>query len=264
MGRAFALTLGEGCEAFMIVALSLAYLRRTGRVSLIPAVYWGIAVSLPASIAVAMLFQRASNQALWQGTLAGAGAVLAIWLANDLRHTVKLMTADIQGGRPLSQFRDGAAAFVAVFVLTVVMLTREGFEMTVLLQVLMFQVGSLPMTAGAVGGIAASGAVAWLWARYGPRVRITEFFQGARLFLLVFIINLLVYGFHELAEARLLPYSEAMHEATEPYSPDGLYGRLFPYVVVLLPTLWVGMTALRGSREDRSAGQVRTALSRNS
>ena len=244
MGRAFALTLGEGFEAFMIIALSLAYLRRTDRVSLVPAVYWGIAASLPASIAIAALFQRASNQALWEGMFAGAGAVLAIWLASDLRQTVKLLIPDIQDGQPLSQFRDGTAAFVAVFALTVVMLTREGFEMTVLLQALLFQVRSLPMTAGAVGGIAASGAVAWLWARYGPRVRITGFFQGARLFLLAFIINLLVYGFHELAEARLLPYSETMHEATEPFSPDGRYGHLFPYVIVLLPTLWVGVTAL--------------------
>jgi high-affinity iron transporter len=257
MGRAFALTLGEGFEAFMIVALSLAYLRRTDRVSLVPAVYWGMALSLPASIAVAVLFQHASNQALWEGLFAGAGAVLAIWLASDLQQTVKFLTSDIQGGRPLGQFRNGTAAFVAVFALTVVMLTREGFEMTVLLQALLFQVGSLPMTAGAVSGIAASGAVAWLWARYGSRVRITGFFQGARLFLIVFIINLLVYGFHELAEARLLPYSETMHEATEPFSPDGRYGHLFPYVIVLLPTLWVGVTALR-LRGDRIAGPVRT------
>jgi high-affinity Fe2+/Pb2+ permease len=57
-GRTFALTLGEGFEAFMIVALIVAYLRRSDRVSLVPAVYWGIAVSLPASIAVAVLFQR--------------------------------------------------------------------------------------------------------------------------------------------------------------------------------------------------------------
>jgi high-affinity iron transporter len=235
MGRAFALTLGEGFEAFMIVALSLAYLRRTDRVSLVPAVYWGMALSLPASIAVAVLFQHASNQALWEGLFAGAGAVLAIWLASDLQQTVKFLTSDIQGGRPLGQFRNGTAAFVAVFALTVVMLTREGFEMTV----------------------AASGAVAWLWARYGSRVRITGFFQGARLFLVVFIINLLVYGFHELAEARLLPYSETMHEATEPFSPDGRYGHLFPYVIVLLPTLWAGVTALR-LRGDRIAGPVRT------
>jgi high-affinity iron transporter len=256
MGRTFALTLGEGFEAFMIVALSVAYLRRTDRVSLVPAVYWGMAVSLPASIAVAVLFQRASNQALWQGTLAGAAAALAIWLAIDLRQTMKLFTADIRGGRRLGQLH-GTVAFVAVFILTVVMLTREGFQMTVQLQALLFQVGSLPMTAGAVGGIAASGGVAWLWLRCGPRVRITEFFQGARLFLVVFIANLLMFGFHELAEASLLPYSDRMHEATEPYSRDGRYGHLFPYVVVLLPTLWVGVSALRGLREDRTAGQLR-------
>jgi len=258
MGRTFALTLGEGFEAFMIVALSIAYLRRTDRVSLVPAVYWGIAVSLPASIAVAVLFQRASNQALWESTLAGAGAVLAIWLAIDLRQSVKLLTADMQGGRPLGQVRDGTVAFAAVFVLTVVMLTREGFEMTVQLQALLFQVGSLPMSAGAIAGIAASGAVAWVWLRYGPRVGLTEFFQGARVFLVVLIMTLLVYGFHELAEARLLPYSDRMHEATEPYSHDGRYGYLFPYVVVLLPTLWVGVTALRGLRQDRTDSQLRS------
>jgi hypothetical protein len=43
------LTLGEGFEAFMNVSLSLAYLRRTDRVAFVPAVYWGIAISLPAS-----------------------------------------------------------------------------------------------------------------------------------------------------------------------------------------------------------------------
>jgi high-affinity iron transporter len=257
MGQAFALTLGEGFEAFMIVALSLAYLRRTDRASLVPAVYWGIALSLPASIAIALLFQRASNQALWEGTFATACAVLAIWLALDIRQTFKLMTARSGGGRPIS-VRDGAAAFVAVFVLTLVMLTREGFEMFVLLQALLFQVRSPSMTAGAVGGIAVSCGVAWVWARYGPRVRIAGFFQGAGIFLLVFIINLLVYGFHELAEARLLPFSGAVHEATEAYSPDGRFGHFFPYAVVLIPMLWVGVTALRGSGEDQSAGQMGT------
>src|SRR5262245_29018811 len=38
--------------------------------------YWAIAVSLPASIAVAVLFERVSNQALWESMLAGVGAVL--------------------------------------------------------------------------------------------------------------------------------------------------------------------------------------------
>ena len=55
MFNAFVITLREGLEAFLIVAIILAYLRRTQRHKLVPAVYWGISavdrdsVSLPAS-----------------------------------------------------------------------------------------------------------------------------------------------------------------------------------------------------------------------
>ena len=41
MFQAFVITLREGLEAFLIVAISLAYLKKTGRSSLIPAVHWG-------------------------------------------------------------------------------------------------------------------------------------------------------------------------------------------------------------------------------
>ena len=44
MLQAFVITLREGLEAFLIIAISLAYLRKSGRVSLIPAVHWGIGV----------------------------------------------------------------------------------------------------------------------------------------------------------------------------------------------------------------------------
>jgi hypothetical protein len=45
MIQAFVITLREGLEAFLIVAISLAYLKKTGRTSLIPAVHWGIGIS---------------------------------------------------------------------------------------------------------------------------------------------------------------------------------------------------------------------------
>ena len=48
MLQAFVITLREGLEAFLIVAISLAYLRKTGRHALIPAVHWGIGVSVAA------------------------------------------------------------------------------------------------------------------------------------------------------------------------------------------------------------------------
>src|SRR5207302_3795339 len=113
MSQAFAITLGEGFEAFLIVALSVAYLRRTGRQFLVPAVYWGIAVAVPMSAALAMLFQRASNQALWEGLLTSGGAALSILFTTDVRHTVKQMGhefTDTSGG-----LRSGfSLAFVGV------------------------------------------------------------------------------------------------------------------------------------------------------
>ena len=50
MIQAFVITLREGLEAFLIVAISLAYLKKTGRAALLPAVHWGIALSVALSV----------------------------------------------------------------------------------------------------------------------------------------------------------------------------------------------------------------------
>ena len=58
MLQAFVITLREGLEAFLIVAISLAYLRKTGRPGLVSAVHWGIGVSIVVSIAPRCSFNR--------------------------------------------------------------------------------------------------------------------------------------------------------------------------------------------------------------
>src|SRR2546423_15480338 len=75
MLQAFVITLREGLEAFLIVAISLAYLKKTGRRALLPAVHWGIAASVALSIGAGLLLGRARNQALWEGILAVAAAL---------------------------------------------------------------------------------------------------------------------------------------------------------------------------------------------
>ena len=50
MITAFIITLREGLEAFLIVAISVAYLKKTGRQALIPAVQLGIVVAVAASL----------------------------------------------------------------------------------------------------------------------------------------------------------------------------------------------------------------------
>src|SRR5687768_2949992 len=75
MLQAFVITLREGLEAFLIIAISLAYLRKSQRAELIPAVHWGIGASIVVSVAAGWLFYQARNQALWEGVLALIAAV---------------------------------------------------------------------------------------------------------------------------------------------------------------------------------------------
>ena len=58
MLQAFVITLREGLEAFLIVAISLAYLKKTGRSKLVSAVHWGIGLSILVSIGAALFFNR--------------------------------------------------------------------------------------------------------------------------------------------------------------------------------------------------------------
>src|SRR5258706_4674412 len=80
MLQAFVITLREGLEAFLIVAISLAYLRKTGRRALVPAIHWGIAASIALSIGAGLLLAKARNQSFWEGIL----AILAAFLVASL------------------------------------------------------------------------------------------------------------------------------------------------------------------------------------
>ena len=101
---------------------------------------------------------------------------------------------------------------------------------------------------GAVAGVVCAGGVAWLWSRYGHRVNLVRFFQVTSIFLVVFVIQLLIYGFHELTEANIFPYSEPLHWATEPYGPDGRYGQYLTYMLIVLPISWLGYVIIKDRR----------------
>ena len=248
MPQAFVITLREGLEAFLIVAISLAYLRKTGRPQLVPAVHWGIGVSILVSIGAAYLFQRANNQALWEGVLALAAAALVASLIVHMWRHAKHLKKDIERRLESSALQTGAKAFAAVFFFTVLMITREGMETALLIGSLLLQNTATNILWGAILGTTAAAVVAWLWSRYGHRINLALFFQVTAVFLAVFVVQLLIYGFHELTEANIFPYSEPLHWATEPYGPDGQYGKWLTYLLVILPVVWLTFAGLFGPR----------------
>jgi high-affinity iron transporter len=253
MLQSFVITLREGLEAFLIVAISLAYLRKTGRGRLVPAVHWGIVTAVAVSIGLGLLLQRARNQALWEGLLALVAAVLVASLIVHMWRAARHIKRDIEARLHESAMKQGAAAFVGVFLFTVLMISREGMETALLMNALLFQVRSGQIIAGAVAGTVMAAGVAWLWSRYGHRVNLARFFQVTAVFLMVFVVQLVIYGFHELTEANIFPYSEPLHWATEPYGPDGRYGQYFSYLLVALPLGWLVISSLMPARRSTPA-----------
>ena len=249
MEQAFVITLREGLEAFLIVAISLAYLRKTGRRELIPAIHWGIGISILLSIGAGILLSRARNQALWEGILAIVAAVLVASLTVHMWRAGKHMKKDIEGKLEASAVRTGPAAFWGVFLFTLLMISREGMETAMLMNALLFQVKTMKIIVGAAAGTLIAAFIAYLWSRYGHRVNLARFFQVTAVFLIVFVVQLLIYGFHELAEAHVLPNSEALHWATEPYGPDGIYGQYLTYMLVAMPLGWLAISSLFGKNQ---------------
>jgi high-affinity iron transporter len=246
MIQAFVITLREGLEAFLIVAISLAYLRKTGRRELVPAIHWGIGASILLSIGAGLLLARARNQALWEGVLGIVAAFLVASLTVHMWRAGRHLKKDIEGRLAASSGKLGGGAFWGVFVFTLLMITREGMETAMLMNALLFQVKAMSIAGGALGGTLIAAFIAFLWSRFGHRVNLARFFQVTAVFMFVFVVQLLIYGFHELAEAHVLPNSEALHWATEPYGPDGVYGHYLTYMLVALPLGWLAVSSIFG------------------
>ena len=233
MLQAFVITLREGLEAFLIVAISLSFLRKSGRTALIPAVHWGIAVAIGASIVGAYLLFNAANQEWLEGPLAMVAAASVTWLTVHMWRTGRRMKSDIEVRLGSST---GSGAFAAVFLFTLLMVSREGLETALLLM----QVRStMNLVVGAAAGVVAAAGIAWLWSRYGRRVNLGLFFQATAMFLFVFVVQLVISGAHEMAEQGFLPYSEFIHTSTEAWGPDSAFGHLLTYLLVVLPLGWV-------------------------
>jgi high-affinity iron transporter len=236
MLQSFIIILREGFESFLIVAVILAYLRKTDQRWLSPAVYVAIAVSFVASIALGYLLMQGVNQSLWEGVLGLVAVVMVASLVVHMWRTAPRLKANMH--RRLDEVSGGAsrwAAFFGVFLFTALMITREGMETALLL----LQVHDGNMIGGALLGLGAAGALAWAWARFGHLINLKRFFQVTGIFLLLFMVQVAIYSFHEFSEAGVLPNSDALHEATEKFSPDGLYGQWFSLLLVAVCACWL-------------------------
>jgi high-affinity iron transporter len=250
MLQALLVTFREGIESFLIVGVVVAYLRKTGRGGLVRGVHIGLGVAVLASIAGAWLWLQVPNQPLYEGIAALAAAFLVGGLLVQMLRVGRHMKAQIETRVERLAGGEGAPpsarAVAGVALVTALLVTRELLEAVFYLgvQALALRAATVPLqavllTVGAALGLALAGLVSWSWSRWGRRLNLGIILKVTALFLGLFLLQLLIYGVHELAESGVIAGSQAFHDATEVLGPDGRIGHVLSYSLLGAPLVYL-------------------------
>jgi high-affinity iron transporter len=205
--------LREGFEASLVVGIVLAFLDRTGRRDGFTAVWVGVGAALALSLAAgAALFALGAelegrSEAIFEGVVMLTAAGLLTWMIFWMRGRARTLRREIEG-RTQAALDAGSALGLAIVVFIGV--AREGVETALFLFSSIEGSSSLVSFAGAIVGGAAAVGLGYLFYRGSHRLNLRTFFTATSVLLLIFAGFLLARGLHELAEAGVIPESEAL------------------------------------------------------
>ena len=264
MLQALLVTFREGLESFLIVGVIAAYLRKTGHPDLVRGVRIGFGASLVMCLVGAWLWLQVPNQPLIEGIAALGAALLVggmLWQMMRMgRHLRRHIEARVEEVVAHQSAPSSARAVAGIAVLTALLVTREGLEAVfyVGVQAMAMRASPVPghaamLLVGAIAGLIIAGALGWYWSRVSHRLNMAVVLKVTAVFLTVFLVQLVIYGVHELAESGVIHGSQAFHDATEVMGPDGRIGHLLSYSLVFAPLLYLIWTRV-GKAKPPTAG----------
>lgn len=201
MGAAFLITLREGLEISLVLAILFGYLVKTGRRDQIQSVWLGTAVAALMCILSGVVVHIATKglkgkaeQAV-EGTLALAAAIVLTWMILWMHKNSKSM------GGELRAKVDNAATGTAVSFIAFVAVAREGFETVLfLLGAETSNASGTQVVLGGLIGLAVSALVGVAVYRMGSKVNLRTFFRATGVLLIVFAAGLVGKAVHEFRE----------------------------------------------------------------
>jgi high-affinity iron transporter len=233
---ALIVTLREGIEVALVVGIIAAFLRREAGGRHLGAVWAAILAALAASVLGGFLLRRlAVSEEVLEGVLYLAAAVVVgsmlVWM---WRHS-RALSGQVKGTLARIVTRERAAAAGAgIFLFTFLMVFREGMETVLFLSALSLTTGGLETLLGVLAGLIAAFVFGVLFVRGSLRVDLGRFFKITGIALLIFVAQLLVNGYHELAEAGWLPANQTSMATIGPLVKNEFF---FVVAVLALPLL---------------------------
>ena len=202
MGAAFLITLREGLEVSLVLAILVAYLVKSDRRQDVPAVWRGTGVAAGGCLVVGIVIYAligglhgTANQIV-EGSIATAAAIVLTWMIFWMRANARTIGADLRGKV------DAATTTSALVAIAFVATVREGLETVLFL--LSAETGSssgADVVLGGVLGLVVAAVLGYAIYRGGNRLNLKRFFQVTGILLILFAAGLVGKAFHEFREA---------------------------------------------------------------
>ncbi len=260
MGSSLLITLREGLEIVLVVAIIVAYLRKTGSGDRVGAVWIGSALAAIASVVGGLIFYKLVGEfeGKWEqfieGSLAFAAVAVLTWMIFWMRGHARGIASELHSKIDSAIERSAAALALVAFVAV----AREGFETALfLISAETASASGAEVVIGGLIGLAISAVLGYLFFLGSDRVDLRKFFNWTGLLLILFAAGLFAKGVHEFREYfefEAAWYSKPVWELTDgPLATGwtfdflkGMFGwssdperiRVVAYVAFLVPTLW--------------------------
>jgi high-affinity iron transporter len=206
MFESLVVTLREGVEAALVVGIILAYLRKTGRLLLGRWVFGGLAAGVAASIVCAVIFSALGVQEeAYEGWLMIAGSLFVASMVAWMWRTAKGLKKEIETRVEAIASRSTGAVAAGLFLLTFLMVLREGVETILFLGAVSLTTDSILSFFGGAAGLALATLFGIAFVRGTVRVDLGRFFKVTEIVLVLLALQLLIGGLHELGEKGTLP-----------------------------------------------------------
>lgn len=277
------ISLREGVEAALIIAIMLSYLRKTNQTNLRKYVLSGtiiaIVASLGVSIVVGLLWGifEGTMLTVFEGTVVLIAAILLTTMIVWMWNAGARVTQEIEESMDNSLIQQSG---IGLALLSFSLVVREGVELSLFSMALVIQEG-IQSYIGIIIGLSVAVILGVGLYKGSLRISLGSLFKWTSVFLILFAAGMIAYGIHELQEAGLLLIGPIeIWNINPPLLPDGSYplfhdngviGGLakallgyngnpsaleivayFAYLIVAFTYLWVKQKG-RGSTQDKKA-----------
>ncbi len=243
MFQNFLIGLREGLEAALVVGLLLAYVRKTGKLTLVPKIWAGVALATLTALSFGAFLTFGPKGLTFeaQEAIGGSLSIIAVgfvtwmifWMGEHSKHLGQEL------GQKLEAVQERTWAVVLLAALAV---GREGLETALFIWAASkTSANNAAALLAALAGILLAIVLAWLIMRGALKLNLGVFFRYTGLFLIFIAAGVLAYGVHDLQEAGILPgLNNLAFDVSHLIAPTSLLGTLLKGIFNFSPaTTWL-------------------------